>query len=130
MKRKGVPKFLQPKSLAAEKAPGMEKETGREAATEQVSEKIETARKTIRTQKPAAVSTIEEDAKTIGAIQEYEKKVEKLVELALQKGPEHAIKVAEHMDANDNYTLDELHDRMITDDLRKQLILKGLLKEL
>jgi hypothetical protein len=56
--------------------------------------------------------------------------VEKLVELALQKGPEHAIKVAQHMDANDNYTLDELHDKMIEEDLRKQLFQKGLLREL
>ena len=109
---------------------GLEREIGGEAREEKVSEKIETARKTISAHKMSAVTTIADDAKTVAGISEYEKKVEKLVELALERGPEHAIKVARHMDANDNYTLDELHDKMIEDDLRKQLIQKGLLKEL
>ena len=111
-------------------APGLEREIGGEDQEEKVSEKIETARKAISTQKPPAATTIADDAKTVAGISEYEKKVEKLIELALQRGPEHAIKVAQHMDANDNYTLDELHDKMIEEDLRKQLIQKGLLKEL
>lgn len=110
--------------------PDLEREIGGEAREEKVSEKIETARRAISTHKAPAVTTIADDAKMVAAIAEYEKKVEKLVELALQRGPEHAIKVAQHMDANDNYTLDELHDKMIEDDLRKQLIQKGLLKEL
>ncbi|MFA5925733.1 MAG: hypothetical protein WC831_02260 [Parcubacteria group bacterium] len=109
---------------------GPEKETGAEVQEEKISEKIETARKTISTHKPGTAAAITDDAKTIAGITEYEKKVEKLVELALQKGPEHAIKVAQHMDSNDNYTLDELHDRMIEDDLRKQLVQKGMLKDL
>lgn len=119
-----------PEVPAIEKIPGFEKEAGGEAAVEQVSEKIETARKTIQTQKPTSHAAIHDDANAVAGIQEYEKKIEKLVELALQKGPEHAIQVAMHMDANDNYTLDELRDKMIADDLRKQLIQKGLLKEL
>lgn len=110
--------------------PGLEREIGGESREEKVSEKIETIRKTISTQKTPAATTIADDAKIVAGIAEYEKKVEKLVELALQKGPEHAIKVAQHMDANDNYTLDELHDKMIEEDLRKQLFQKGLLVEL
>ncbi len=109
---------------------GFEKETGAETKEEKIGEKIETARKTIQTHKPGSAAAVSNDADTVSGIIEYEKKVEKLVELALQKGPEHAIKVARHMDTNDNYTLDALHDRMIEDDLRKQLIQKGLLKEL
>jgi hypothetical protein len=109
---------------------GLEKEVGAEVQEEKVGEKIETARKTIQTHKPGSAAAVSDDANTVAGISEYEKKVDKLVELALQKGPEHAIKVAQHMDTNDNYTLDELHDRMIEDDLRKQLIQKGLLKEL
>ncbi len=110
--------------------PGLEKESAGEAQEEKVSEKIETVRKTIGTQKISAVATVSDDAKTVAGISEYEKKVEKLVELALHRGPEHAIKVAQHMDANDNYTLDELHDKMIEEELRKQLVQKGLLKEI
>lgn len=107
-----------------------------ETQEEKVGEKIETARKTIQTQKPAAATSVATDAQTVSGIAEYEKKVEKLIELALQKGPEHAIRVAKHLDKGksvseaDNYTLDEVHDRMIEDELRKQLIVKGLLKEL
>jgi hypothetical protein len=108
----------------------LEKEAGTETQEEKVGEKIETARKTIQTHKPGSAAAVSDDARAVAGITEYEKKVEKLVELALQKGPEHAIQVARHMDTNDNYTLDALHDRMIEDDLRKQLIQKGLLKEL
>ena len=110
--------------------PSLERESGGEAQEEKVSEKIETVRQAISAHKAPAATTIADDAKTVAGIAEYEKKVEKLVELALQRGPEHAIKVAQHMDANDNFTMDELHDKMIEDDLRKQLIAKGLLKEL
>lgn len=116
---------------------GTERETKTgERREEKISEKIETARRAISTQPAAAGASVATDAQTISQITEYEKKVEKLVELALQKGPEHAIKVARHMDKGkasgemDNYTLDEVHDRMLEEELRKQLIQKGLLKEL
>lgn len=113
-----------------------EAETGTEVAAEKVSEKIETVRKTIGTQQAAPAANVASDAQSVGEIQEFEKKVEKLVEIAIQKGPEHAIRVARHMDKGkdpsqaDNYTLDEIHDRLVEDELRKQLIQKGLLREL
>jgi hypothetical protein len=120
--------------------PEMPKETqveaGAESAEEKVSEKIETARKTIGIQQAAPAVNVASDAQSVSGIQEFEKKVEKLVEIAIQKGPEHAIQVARHMDKGkdpgtaDNYTLDEIHDRLMEDELRKQLIQKGLLTEL
>ena len=119
-----------PEAPETEKVPGVETEAGAETKPEEVSEKIETARKTIQTQKPAAGASVASDAGTVSQITEYEKKVEKLVELALQKGPEHAIRVARHMDKGkvpgqaDNYTLDEIHDRLLEEELRKQLIRK------
>jgi len=111
-------------------------EAGPEVAEEKISEKIETARKTIGTQPAPPAVNVASDAQTVSQIQEFEKKVEKLVEIAVQKGPEHAIRVAQHMDKGkefaqgDNYTLDEIHDRLMEDELRAQLIQKGLLKEL
>lgn len=111
-------------------------ETGKEILEEKVSEQIETARKTISTQKAAPAASIANDAQIVVDIQEFEKKVEKLMEIAVQKGPEHAIQVAQHMDKGketsqaDNYTLDEIHDRLMEDEVRAQLIQKGLLKEL
>jgi hypothetical protein len=111
-------------------------ETSVESAEEKVSEKIETARQAIGAQQAAPAANVANDAQTVSGIQEFEKKVEKLVEIAVQKGPEHAIRVAQHMDKNkdlaqaDNYTLDEIHDRLMEEELRAQLIQKGLLKEL
>jgi len=115
-------------------------ETGKEAdaekVEEKVSEKIEETRKAISTQQTSPAANVSSDAQSVADIQEFEKKVEKLVEIAVQKGPEHAIQVARHMDKGkdpataDNYTLDEIHDRLMEDELRSQLMQKGLLKEL
>lgn len=54
--------------------------------------------------------------------------VQHLVEVALQKGPLHAIKVARHMD--DNYILDLFHDRLLTDQLHEALVKNGIVKEI
>lgn len=111
-------------------------ETDVENQEEKVSEKIETARQAIGAQPAQSAANVASDARSVADIQEFEKKVEKLVEIAIQKGPEHAIQVARHMDkgkdpgAADNYTLDEIHDRLMEDELRAQLIQKGLLTEL
>jgi hypothetical protein len=119
---------------APEKSP--DAEISADKSEEKISEKMETARRTLQAQKPVAQASVSDDAGAISQITEYEKKVDKLVELALQKGPEHAIKVARHMDKGknlseaDNYTLDAIHDRLLEEELRNQLIQKGLLKEL
>ncbi|MFA6194021.1 MAG: hypothetical protein WC726_04130 [Parcubacteria group bacterium] len=111
-------------------------ETKAESPEEKISEKIETARQTIGAQQATPVANVANDAQTVSEIQEFEKKVEKLVEIAGKYGPEHAIRVAQHMDKGkdstqtDNYTLDEIHDRLMEDELRNQLMQKGLLKEL
>ncbi|MFH0929717.1 MAG: hypothetical protein V1814_00505 [Candidatus Moraniibacteriota bacterium] len=114
----------------------LQSETSVESPEEKVSEKIETARQMIGSQQAAPAANVANDAQTVSGIQEFEKKVEKLVEIAVQKGPEHAIRVAQHMDKGkdssqaDNYTLDEIHDRLVEEELRSQLMQKGLLKEL
>lgn len=111
-------------------------EVGAEKTEEKVFEKNEIIRQSIGAQPPQPATKVTSDAQSVNQEQEFEKKVEKLVELAIQKGPEHAIKVAQHMDKGkdpamaDNYTLDEIHDRLMEDELKKQLIQKGLLKEL
>ena len=45
----------------------------------------------------------------------------------MQKGVVHAVKVARHLE--DNYALDEFHDRMLADELHEALIKKGLIEE-
>jgi hypothetical protein len=112
------------------------KEIAGEKPEEKISEKIETVRKAIVTQPAQSTVSVSDDAQSVSQIQEFEKKVEKLVEIAVQKGPEHAIRVAQHMDKGkdpamaDNYTIDEIHDRLVEDELRSQLVAKGLLREL
>jgi hypothetical protein len=138
-------KKLREANIDAEKketlpTPEMPKETqveaGAEIQEEKVSEKIETARQTIGTQQAAPAANVASDAQSVSGIEEFEKKLEKLVEIAVQKGPEHAIQVAQHMDKGkdpataDNYTLDEIHDRLMEEELRTQLMQKGLLTEL
>jgi hypothetical protein len=135
---KSVPDDIEKKEtiLVPETSREAQVEAGAEMPEEKVSEKIETARKTIGTQPAAPAANVASDAQSVSGIQEFEKKVEKLVEIAIQKGPEHAIQVAQHMDKGkdpataDNYTLDEIHDRLMEDELRAQLMQKGLLREL
>lgn len=68
------------------------------------------------------------DAKIAEASTDAESRITKLVELAEQKGVVHAVKVARKLE--DNYALDEFHDRLLADDLHDALIKKGLLREL
>ena len=91
-----------------------EKEAGfSEQPEEKVSEKLEATRKAIGTQPAQPAADVADDAK-VAAIAEFEKKVEKLVEIA---DPERArnmrfawpgIWTKEKIGAADNYTLDEI----------------------
>jgi len=73
-------------------------------------------------------TAIPQDAKSIDEADSAEAKIDKLVKLASNKGVVHAVKVARHLE--DNYALDEFHDRLVADDLRNALISQGMLKEI
>lgn len=66
-------------------------------------------------------------ASEVVEISNPEQQIEKIVQLAISKDPYHAIKVAQHLD--NNYILDKVHDELVEDKVRKELIKKGLLKE-
>lgn len=110
-------------SLAfGEKAP--ERKEGaveKEAAYSKILSKVKT---------PAAPAddSIADDAKSASIESGAEAKIERLVQLATQKGVIYAVKVARHLD--DNYTLDEFHDRLMAEELHNALVKKGLIKEL
>lgn len=70
---------------------------------------------------------IKEDAKGVFEKEDREGKIKTLVDLATTKGVYHAVKVAKHLE--DNYVLDEFHDRLLADELHEALVGKGLLKE-
>ncbi len=82
----------------------------------------------VKTTKAPADDSIADDAKSTSAERSAEAKIERLVQLATQKGVIHAVKVARHLD--DNYTMDEFHDRLMVEELHDALVKKGLIKEL
>ena len=68
------------------------------------------------------------DAQKVDVEQTAEAKVEKLVAIAIEKGVPYAVKVARQVE--DYYSLDEFHDKLLTDELHSALIKKGLIKEI
>lgn len=68
------------------------------------------------------------DAKTVNVGIDAESKIEMLVKLAQAKGISHAVDVARHME--DNYTLDEFHDKLLGEELHDALVKNGIIKEL
>ncbi len=106
----------------------------REPAKEIISaEKEDTYSKILAKVKSAPVQDenqeeIKDDAKKTFEKQDAESQVQHLVDIALNKGVVHAVKVAKHME--DNYVLDMFHDRMLGDELHEALLRKGLLEEI
>ncbi len=77
---------------------------------------------------PAHDESVHSDAQTVSQKNDAETKIDTLVRLAETKGVPHAVKVARHLD--DNYALDEFHDRLLAEDLHDALMKKGLIKEI
>ena len=73
-------------------------------------------------------TSVAEDAQAASTATGVEGKIEKLIQLAQQKGVIHAVKVARHLD--DNYALDEFHDRLLAEELHDALVKKGLIREI
>lgn len=77
---------------------------------------------------PTVDKSISEDARLTAQERDVSNKVETLVRLAETKGIAHATKVAQHLD--DNYTMDEFHDYLLTEELREALVQRGLIREI
>jgi hypothetical protein len=77
---------------------------------------------------PIKPEEVEIDAEIASQEQGVEAKINNLVNIAMQKGVAHAVKVAKHLD--DNYMLDSFHDKLMTDELHEALLQKGLIKKL
>lgn len=85
----------------------------------------------IGAQKPVLLTSdtdVANDAAATNSGMDAESKLTSLVQLAETKGIPHAVKVARHME--DNYTLDEFHDRLLGEELHNALVQKGMIKEL
>lgn len=127
----------------AEKVPAGKKEPGALAKENILAPEIKTEKREGFAEKEAAYSKIlskvkthtapadeavADDAKMAIEEEGAEAKIDKLVKLAMNKGVVHAVKVARHLD--DNYALDEFHDRMLADEFHDALVSKGIIKEL
>lgn len=73
------------------------------------------------------IGDVKKDAQEANLGVDAESKIENLVKIAQMKGIPHAVKVAKHME--DNYVLDEFHDRLLGEELHKALVEKGLIME-
>jgi hypothetical protein len=109
-------------------------ESSREIKEEHSAEKERTYSKILSKIKPAqdipvsANDDVEKDAADSATGETAEAKIDKLVKLAMVKGVVHAVKVAKHLD--DNYALDEFHDKLMAEEFHQALVEKGLIMEL
>jgi hypothetical protein len=71
---------------------------------------------------------VKEDAKKTFEKQDAESQIQHLVDVAMNKGVIHAVKVAKHLE--DNYVLDMFHDRLLADELHDALAKKGMIGEI
>lgn len=95
----------------------------KEAAYSKILSKVKAA-----PQKVTGDDDVKNDAATAAQGIDTESKVTNLVKLAETKGIPHAVKVARHME--DNYALDEFHDRLLGEELHDALVKKGMIKEI
>ena len=112
----------------AEKAPVLENAPEQKEGEAEKEEAYSKILSKVKVAKPPADDSIPADAQDANLAQSAEAKVIKLVDLAMQKGVIHAVKVARHME--DNFVLDEFHDRLLADELHDALIKRGLLREI
>ena len=83
----------------------------------------------VKTQAPPVDEVqVKQDAQIAHAEKDPETKIATLVNLAMHKGVVHAVKVAKHLE--DNYALDEFHDRLLAEELHDALVKKGLIEEI
>jgi hypothetical protein len=105
-----------------EQVKGKEGQVEKEAAYSKILSKIPSQNQKAQDEEVAT------DANLANTGIDAESKVNNLVKIAENKGIVHAVKVARHME--DNYTLDEFHDRLLGEELHNALVAKGMIKEI
>jgi len=71
--------------------------------------------------------TVMQDASALHQQTDRESQIKHLIDLAMTKGVTHAVTVARK--AEDYYVLDQLHDRLLSDELHDALAEKGLIEK-
>ncbi|TXG75853.1 hypothetical protein E6Q11_06355 [Candidatus Dojkabacteria bacterium] len=111
-------------ALTSEQGPVLEQESKYEGAPERTGERYQQILSQVQPAAPFSDDELESDAQIVGTLEEAEKKVHALVELAQVKGVAYAVRVAKRM--NDLYVLDTMHDELV-DKLYEGLVAKGLM---
>lgn len=99
-----------------------EGEAEKEAAYSKILSKLPSQNQKTQTDDVAA------DASLVNNEIDAESKISNLIKIAETKSIAHAVNVARHME--DNYTLDEFHDRLLGEELHDALVKKGMIKEI
>ncbi len=129
-----------PESVSLEKRFGVQKDEGgiefdKEKIAESAAEKSAAEKDAsyqnilskVKTQNDNDDDSIMQDASNLHQQTDRESQITHLIDLAMTKGVEHAVKVAQK--AEDYYVLDQLHDRLLADDLHDALVSRELIKE-
>jgi hypothetical protein len=118
-----VPQEKAPVHFIEENAERKEGAAEKEASYSKILSKVGSA-----TYATSPEEEVKNDAEITNNATDAESKLTNLVNLAEMKGIPHAVKVARHLE--DNYTLDEFHDRLLGDQLHDALVKKGMIKEI
>ena len=73
-------------------------------------------------------SDVSSDAQAAARKTNAQSQVGYLIDIAGQKGVVYAVKVARQME--DNYVLDNFHDKLLADELHDALVARGMIKEI
>lgn len=131
------------KKINSEREKPIQPETPAENVPAEKEAKIETTQETAAAEKDNSYSKIlskvksvqakdmdeqevVNDAQAVSQKNDAESQIQHLVDVAMQKGVVHAVKVARHME--DNYILDMFHDKLLSEELHDALVKKGLIE--
>jgi hypothetical protein len=95
------------------------------AESDNVYGKILAKVKTKTTSVKAEADEIKKDAHSVSKMEDAEKQITHLVELAMAKDIYHAVKVARYLE--DNYILDKFRDNLIAKEFHDALVKKGVI---
>ena len=71
---------------------------------------------------------VADDARVASLKTDADSQISHLLDVAINKGVIHAVKVAKHLD--DNYVLDSFHDKLLANEFHDALVAGGIIKEL
>lgn len=81
----------------------------------------------VQSQSDDSDGAVMQDASKVHQKMDRESQITHLIDIAMEKGVTHAVKVAQKTE--DYYVLDQLHDRLLTEELHEALESRGFIKE-